>query len=59
MIQKVSKKCGYGKCQFYDKDNQDSKCSKYSDRSECYLSIRKMKRVAKVSKLKDSRILKF
>ena len=59
MKQKISKKCGYGNCPFYDKNNQDSKCSKYSYRSECSLSISKMKRVAKTSKLKDIRILKF
>ena len=59
MMEKISKRCGYENCPFYDKTNKESKCSKYSDRTECSLSMRKRKRVAKTSRLKNSRNLRF
>lgn len=37
---KISAKCGKGGCPFYDKHNQLSKCSIYSNRQECTLSNR-------------------
>ena len=55
MAKIISSRCGKGICQFYDKNNHVSKCSKYSDRKECSLSNKNRRKVANKSR-KDNLI---
>lgn len=54
-LDKISKRCGKGtRCEFYDKNNQISKCSLFDDRRNCPLSMQNRKRAATKSKNRDT-----
>lgn len=50
MSKQISKRCGRGTCEFYDKHNKISGCKKFDDRKECSLSMRQRKKVATKSR---------
>ena len=41
----ISKRCGKGSCEFYDKHNKISGCQKFDDRKECDKSLSQRKKV--------------
>ena len=51
---KVSKRCGKGSCEFYNKHNKISGCKCFEDRRECSKSIKQRKQSANTSKKKPS-----
>lgn len=51
MSKKKSSRCGFGKCQFYDKHNKLSACTIYTDRNECTKSVKHKKEVSKFDRL--------
>lgn len=51
---KVSKRCGKGSCEFYNKHNKISGCKHFEDRRECSKSIKQRKQSANTSKKKPS-----
>ena len=51
---KVSKRCGKGSCEFYNKHNKISGCKHFEDRRECSKSIKQRKQSANTSKNKPS-----
>ena len=55
-IRKISTRCGKGSCEFYDKHNNDSKCSKYPDRRLCSISNKQRRKSANTSKRRGDAI---
>jgi len=49
MEKKISKRCGKNTCQFYDKNNKVSACTKFDDRNNCSLSLRHRKKMSQKS----------
>ena len=49
-MNKVSKRCGKGNCDFYDKHNKLSGCYLFDDRINCSSSMQNRKRAANKSR---------
>lgn len=49
MAKKISKRCGKGTCEFYNKHNPISGCLKFEDRNDCDQSLSHRKKVSKKS----------
>lgn len=49
-MKKISKRCGKGNCEFYNKHNNISGCFKFDDRNDCGISGKHRRKSANKSR---------
>ena len=48
-----SPRCGKGCCEFYDKNNHESKCNKFTNRNLCPISNKQRRKAANHSRKEE------